>query len=45
LPGLDLVLAWLPGLGTCSGGECHLQVTTTAQFRMEPEAQPAVTAP
>lgn len=45
LPGLDLVLAQLPGLGTCASGECLLLVTTTAEFRMEPEAQPAVTGP
>jgi Flp pilus assembly protein TadG len=36
LPGL----AYLPGLGTCSGGRCFLLITTTAQFRMEPQAQP-----
>lgn len=36
IPGLDLGLAVLPELGT--GGV--LLVTTTAQFRMEPEAQP-----
>jgi hypothetical protein len=45
LPGFDLVLAQLPGLGTCSGGQCFLLVTTSAQFRIEPQAQPAVTTP
>jgi hypothetical protein len=45
LPGIDLVLAQLPGLGTCASGECILLVSTTAQFRIEPEAQPAVTGP
>lgn len=45
LPGFDLALAQLPGLGTCAGGECLLLITTTAQFRMEPEAQPAVIGP
>ena len=45
LPGFDLVFAQLPGLGTCSGGICQLLSTTTAQFRMEPEAEPAVTSP
>jgi hypothetical protein len=36
LPGLE----YLPGLGTCDGSRCFLLVTTTAQFRMEPQAQP-----
>jgi hypothetical protein len=36
LPGL----AYLPGLGTCDGDRCFLLITTTAQFRMEPQAQP-----
>jgi hypothetical protein len=45
LPGFDLVLAQLPGLGTCSGGTCRLLITTETQFRMEPEAEPAVTTP
>jgi hypothetical protein len=45
LPGFDLVFAQLPGLGTCSGGTCRMLSTTTAQFRMEPEADPAVTTP
>lgn len=35
LPGL----AYLPGLGTCVDGRCFLLITTTAQFRMEPQAQ------
>jgi hypothetical protein len=37
IPGLDLVLAALPGLGS----DGVLLVTTTAQFRMEPQAAPA----
>lgn len=41
LPGFDLVFAQLPGLGSCASGECLLLVNTTAQFRMEPEAQSA----
>jgi TadE-like protein len=45
LPGFDLLLAQLPGLGTCASGTCYLLVTTTAQFRMEPEAQPFETSP
>jgi hypothetical protein len=45
LPGFDLVLAQLPGLGTCSGGQCLLLITTTAQFRVEPEAEPFGTGP
>jgi hypothetical protein len=45
LPGFDLVLAQLPGLGTCTGGHCSLLMTTTAQFRMEPLAEPSVTSP
>ena len=36
IPALDLVLANLPGLG--SDGE--LLITTTAKFRMEPQALP-----
>jgi hypothetical protein len=39
LPGLDLVLAHLPPLGNNG----TLLITTTAQFRMEPEAEPAGT--
>lgn len=45
LPGFDLVFAHLPGLGTCVGGQCSLLITTTAQFRMEPLADPSVTSP
>lgn len=45
LPGFDFVLAQLPGLGTCSGGQCSLLISTTAEFRMEPLAEPAVTTP
>jgi hypothetical protein len=36
LPGL----AYLPGIGTCTGSDCYLAVNTTAQFRMEPNAGP-----
>lgn len=45
LPGFNFVLAQLPGLGTCSGSQCSLLISTTAQFRMEPLAEPAVTSP
>jgi Flp pilus assembly protein TadG len=41
LPGL----AYLPGLGTCDSSGCFLAISTTAKFRMEPEAQPPVTTP
>ena len=30
-------LQYLPGLGTCSGGSCNVVLSSTAQFRMEPE--------
>jgi hypothetical protein len=39
LPGFP----WLPGLGTCDGTGCYLVQTTTAMFRMEPQA--AATTP
>jgi len=41
IPGLDLVLAALPGLGS----DGVLLITTTAQFRMEPQAAPPVSGP
>jgi hypothetical protein len=41
LPGL----AYLPGLGTCDGSHCYLLSTTTAQFRLEPQAAPPETGP
>ena len=34
VPGLDLVLAWLPGVGE----DGVMSITTTAKFRMEPQA-------
>jgi hypothetical protein len=34
LPGLNLMLAWLPGIGE----DGVLRITTTATFRMEPQA-------
>jgi len=36
LPGL----AYVPGIGTCTGSDCYLAVSTTAEFRMEPNAGP-----
>jgi Flp pilus assembly protein TadG len=36
LPGF----AYLPGLGTCDTNGCYLPITTTARFRMEPQAAP-----
>ena len=41
VPGLDLVLAALPGLGS----DGTLLITTSAQFRMEPQPEDAVTGP
>jgi Flp pilus assembly protein TadG len=41
LPGF----AYLPGVGTCDSAGCYLVQRTTATFRMEPQAQPAVTTP
>lgn len=41
VPGLDLVLAVLPGVGS----DGVLLITTTAQFRMEPQAEAAESAP
>ncbi len=32
-PGLD----YLPGLGTCDASGCHIMLSSTAQFRMEPK--------
>jgi len=37
VPGLDLLLASLPGLGS----DGAVLITTSAQFRMEPQAEPA----
>ena len=34
LPGFG----YLPGIGTCDGSGCYLAITTTAVFRMEPQA-------
>jgi Flp pilus assembly protein TadG len=36
LPGIQ----YLPGLGTCDSSGCYLAITTTARFRMEPNAGP-----
>jgi len=36
LPGLQ----YLPGLGTCDSSGCHLSITTTTTFRMEPAPAP-----
>lgn len=41
VPGLDLVLATLPGLGS----DGALLITTSAQFRMEPQAEAAEGGP
>lgn len=41
IPGFDLVLAALPGLGS----DGVLLITTSSEFRMEPQAEPAVTSP
>ena len=35
-PGME----YLPALGTCDGSGCHVDVTSTAQFRMEPNPNP-----
>ena len=36
LPGIQ----YLPGLGTCDSNGCYLAISTTARFRMEPNAGP-----
>ena len=36
LPGLQ----YLPGLGTCDSTGCHITLSSTAQFRMEPAPAP-----
>jgi hypothetical protein len=41
LPGIE----YFPGIGTCDGTGCSLLLTTTAMFRMEPQALPAETSP
>ncbi len=41
VPGMDLILAILPGLGS----DGALLITTSAQFRMEPQAEPAEAGP
>jgi hypothetical protein len=41
VPGLDLMLAWLPGIGE----DGVLRITTTATFRMEPQAPLEPTSP
>jgi hypothetical protein len=41
VPGIEYV----PGIGTCDGTGCSLLLTTTAMYRMEPQALPAATSP
>ena len=36
IPTFFPAMQWLPGLGSCDSSGCHMTLSSTAQFRMEP---------